>query len=157
MLAYEGPVRPLVAALKYRGAQHVARWLGTRMGGLLAAERDLSSAWVTWAPTTPSRRRQRGYDQAQLLAAAVSEVLELPLIGALQRQGSTHQTGLTRAQRFSDAPAFVPRSVRGGVPSGAVVLVDDVCTTGATLSAAAVALRRAGCRDVLGLVAARTP
>jgi predicted amidophosphoribosyltransferase len=153
LYTYEGPVRPLMAALKFRGATALAGWLAVRMA--LLAGVDPAATWVAWAPTTAARRRERGYDQAQLLAAAVGAVLGLPVAGVLVRRGRTHQTGHVRAQRLRDPPVFAP--ARHVPLPGAVLLVDDVCTTGATLSAAAAALRRAGSGPVHGLVVARTP
>ena len=107
---------------------------------------------VTWAPTSPRRRRDRGFDQAQLLARAVARRLGLPARATLRRTSSTPQTGLDARARHL-GPAF--RALR---PSpGSVVLVDDVVTTGATLEAAASALRAAGATTVIGVTAAATP
>ena len=156
--AYEGAARPVIAALKYRGTRQVAQYLGLVLASMVAAIEQLSVAsngprWVTWAPTSPARRRQRGFDQAQLLAEVVARELGLELVPALQRTGGGHQTGQARAQRLRADLVFVPVRSR----AGPVLLIDDVCTTGATLCAAANALRRGGSGPVHGLVAARTP
>ena len=107
---------------------------------------------VTWAPTTPDRARERGFDQAELLARAVARHLDLPVRRRLRRLAGVHQTGRSADERRG-APRF---TAPGGVPN-TVLVVDDVCTTGATMSAAAAALRTAGARTVHGLVLARTP
>ena len=86
------------------------------------------------------------------MARAVAARLGLPVRRTLRRRGDAHQTGRTRAERLQ-GPRF---EAVGAVPP-AVLVVDDVCTTGATLSAAASVVRAAGAVRVHGLVLARTP
>ena len=154
VLAYEGPTRSLLAALKYRGARTVVQWLAHIMAEAAEAVTP-PPVWVTWAPTSRSRRTVRGFDQAELLARDVAVHLQLPVEATLTRVGSQHQTGRSRSQRLHPGHLFQP------IPQvplrGPVLLVDDVCTTGATISAAAWALRSAGVTVVHALVAARTP
>ena len=71
LLAYDGPGRDLVARLKYRNARSVLPWLATGMAALTVAAGDEVDV-VTWAPTTGQRRRERGFDQAELLARRVA-------------------------------------------------------------------------------------
>ncbi len=158
-LSYEGVGRELVARLKYRNARHAVPFLA----GLLAdALRDLpgvergavSTATLTWAPTTPARRRERGFDHAELLARALGRELHRPVGALLLRPGGPAQTGRAREERRRTAPCFEPA---GTLRPGPVVLTDDVVTTGSTLGAAARALRRAGATRVVGAVVARTP
>jgi predicted amidophosphoribosyltransferase len=107
---------------------------------------------VTWAPTSETHRRQRGYDQARLLARAVARRLNRPCRPLLTRQPGPPQTGRARADRVT-GPVFVTR----GRVDRRVLVVDDVVTTGGTVVASARALRHAGARDVIALAAARTP
>src|SRR5215207_7118474 len=82
VLAYEGDGRRLLHALKYRNGRAVAALLGAAMAGLVGVGRvDV----VTWAPTSRSRRRSRGYDQAEVLARAVARCLALPCRALLRR------------------------------------------------------------------------
>jgi predicted amidophosphoribosyltransferase len=107
---------------------------------------------VAGSPTPPARRRARGFDQAQLLAAAVARCLRLPCRPLLRRALGPPQTGRTLPERRT-GPAFAARA-----PSPTrVLIVDDVVTSGATLASAARALRQAGAREVHAVVAARTP
>ena len=151
LVSYEGVARELVTALKFRHARRLARPLAAGMASLVPPR---SADVVTWAPTSPSRRRQRGYDQAELLARALAAEIALPCRSLLQRTPATttHQTGLDREQRLV-GPGFRPLPP---VPRR-VVLVDDVTTTGATLHAAATALRVAGAQLVLPVAFAATP
>ena len=148
--AYAGVAREVVARVKYRGVRAAVPWLATKMVGVLGATGTI--AVVTWAPTTPQRQRARGFDPAELLARAVARRLGLPAARLLSRAPGRPQTGLAAAARRR-GPRFTAR--RGVAP--AVLLVDDVATTGATLSAAAGALRAAGSHRIVAVTAARTP
>lgn len=151
LLSYEGAGRELVARLKYRNHRAVVPGLAAAMASLVtsAAAYDV----VTWIPTTPERRRRRGFDQAELLARAVGRRLDLPAVRLLSRDPGPPQTGRTLADRHG-APRLRPRPA-GRWPS--VLVVDDVVTSGSTAAAAALALRSAGARRVTVLAAARTP
>ena len=158
LLAYEGGARELVARLKYRNDRVALAWLA---GGMAALVAPPAGAVVTWAPTSARRRRRRGFDQAELLAAAVARRWRVPCRRLLDRAPGPPQTGLSLAAR-RQGPSFVPvpMSANGPGPSRLsvpVVLVDDVVTTGSTLTAAAWVLRAAGAPWVAALTAARTP
>jgi predicted amidophosphoribosyltransferase len=150
LFAYTGAGRDLVAGLKYRNGRAVLGWLGVALARLVPPG---ATEVVTWAPTHPERRRARGYDQAALLARAVAQQLAVPCSRLLRRTDRAGpQTGRPRAGRLA-GPAFVATRA---VPR-AVLLVDDVVTTGATLRGAAQALEAAGARQVVLVAAAATP
>lgn len=153
LLAFEGPTRDLVARLKYRNARSSLRWLAAGMARLLG---DTPLDLVTWAPTSAARRRERGFDQAELLARRVAAVLGHPCHPGLVRYRGPPQTGRSRADRWS-GPRLGPHPSVIGQRPARVVVVDDVITTGASLSAAGRALRGVGVGTVIGLAAARTP
>ena len=148
LLAYDGAGRALVTALKYRNQRGALRLVGHALAQ--RAPRDVDA--VTWAPTTPARRRARGFDQAELLARAVAHQLRCACLPLLGRPPGPPQTGRSRLERL-DGPTF---QVRPPVPRR-ILLVDDVVTTGATLRAAAAALRQAGAAEVTLLALAATP
>ncbi len=153
-LAFEGPARSLAWAQKERATARVARWLAAAMvvrgptGWLAGVE------WVVPAPSDPVRRRTRGTDHALQLASAVGSRLELPVVAALRRPVLTapgaaqHRLSRRERQRIALPDLVVP-------VQGTVLLVDDVHTTGATLHAAARALREGGAQRVLALTAFR--
>jgi predicted amidophosphoribosyltransferase len=158
--AYEGVVREVVARLKYRDERGRVRWL---TGALVAEAGELlgdvrGPLAVTWAPTSVAHRRARGFDQAELLARAVARTLRVPCRPLLRRLGGPPQTGLpARDRRVGPRLVAAPAAARALRGLGAVLVVDDVATTGATLAAAAAALRVAGASTVFALTAARTP
>jgi predicted amidophosphoribosyltransferase len=148
VLAYDGPARELVARLKYRNHRSA---LGGLAAAMAATVVDLPDV-VTWVPTTPARRRQRGFDHAELLARAVARHLRRPCRALLGRGPGPPQTGRPLAERRA-GPVLVAR----GPVAGRVLVVDDVVTSGATCAAAARALRRAGASAIDVVAAARTP
>jgi predicted amidophosphoribosyltransferase len=154
VLAYEGPGRELVARLKYHNARDGLRWLAVAMATTVAgsAASEVQPV-ITWIPTSPQRRRQRGFDQAELLARRIALELRFPCRWLLRRDSGPPQTGRSAPERRV-GPVFA--TVETAMPAS-VILVDDVLTTGATMEAAAKALRGAGVDRVEGLVAARTP
>jgi predicted amidophosphoribosyltransferase len=148
-LAYAGAGRELVARLKYRNARSSVPFLARGMAAIVPYEVDV----VTWAPTTPARRRRRGFDQARLLARGVAGHLGVPCRPALRRRPGAAQTGRDAVARHQGPGFQATRPLEGR----RVLVVDDVVTTGATVGAAAEALRKAGAVEVHAVAAARTP
>jgi ComF family protein len=151
-IAYAGPARDLVRALKFRGATAVA----DAMAAQIAANAPMSmlDGVLVPVPLHPRRLRRRGYNQAAVLAAALARRSGLELADCLRRAGSAAtQVGRDRrARRLGPAGSI---ELRAAAPARAL-LVDDVATTGATLAACAGALRAAGSIEVAALVFART-
>ena len=150
----EGAVREAVLQLKYRQVRGLAgvlapllqhRWQSAGLPGDLMAP----------VPLHPRRLRKRGYNQSALLAKATSRGLgiEYQESALVRTRDTMPQVGLSREQRMLN----VQDSFRcgPGVAGRCVVLVDDVATTGSTLSAAAQALRTAGADSVWGLALAK--
>jgi ComF family protein len=147
--SHEGVARDLVTALKFRRLLPVAGLMADRIHWLAPA--DLLTGAIVPVPAAPLRALARGFDPAGEIAAALSERLELPLANCLARRGGRRQVGKRRAQRIGHPPRIHAR----GEPPRSVLLVDDVLTTGATLSACARALRDAGAVRVVAITFAR--
>jgi ComF family protein len=108
------------------------------------------------------RRLRRGYNQAERIARPLALAIDRPLATALRRRRATPpQSGLGRSERLrSPRRAFGVRPTKAttaALVGRTVLLVDDVATTGATLDAAAAALKNAGAAAVIAVVAGRTP
>lgn len=154
---YEPPAAQVVRGLKFQGLRFLAAEMAVTMADRCRDLRQLSGYVVTEVPLHWRRRLRRGYDQAGRLACALAAELDVPHRPLLRRTRPTPaQTSLGRVERLRNLDhAFRPR--RGRRPPRSVVLVDDVATTGATLDAAAEALKSAGVKRVFGVVAALTP
>ena len=154
---YAGSLRDCVVALKYRRRHRTAARLAHRLreDGRCREILDASDV-VVGVPLHPDRAKARGFNQAELLASALAREAALPIShGLIRTRNTPSQTDLSaRARRLNVQNAFavLPGSDLGGV---AVVLVDDVMTTGATLRACASTLLAAGTREVRSLAVAR--
>ncbi len=148
----EAGARRAVHALKYDGWSRVADLMAVRLLPLLAVSPP--SALVP-VPLAPRRERQRGYNQAAVLAAALGERSGWPVRAAWGRRvrDTRTQTALTPEERRANiAGAFVPGPVAAGAR---VLLVDDVFTTGSTLAELAATLLEAGAGAVEAVTFAR--
>lgn len=151
-----GPWQAAIHTYKYLGRPQLARPLAAhlRQAILTAA---LPLAGLTVVPLHPARQKSRGFNQAERLGQCLADWLRLPLYPGLQRRRDTPpQVGLDEAARRRNvAGAF--RWLAAEPPPGGLGLIDDVCTTGSTLRAAASALREAGAAPAAFLVLAVAP
>jgi ComF family protein len=154
----EDPAERLVYALKYQGWRELAPAMARRMKKIrLADEAGGGDAKLVPVPTTRRRQRQRGYNQAALIARSFGEQTGLEVVEALARgAGGGSQVSLRPSQRRSNVRgAFAPTAAARAVAGRHVLLVDDVLTTGATACEAAEALERAGAAGVSVVTFAR--
>lgn len=139
----EPPADRLVHQLKYRGWRALGGPLGERMASVTWPPEAHERAIMTAVPTTDRRQRERGYNQAQLLAESLAHATSRDVLPLLRRvSGSRTQTALQPAARAANvAGAFAPVADITGMH---VILVDDVLTTGATAAECAGVLAAAG-------------
>lgn len=146
-------VKDLVYRFKFQRAQAGARPIAALMSEVLPYLP--SNTVVAWIPTATTRQRQRGYDHAALLARCVATQNSLSYMPLLVRMGQSRQVGANRVQRqqqLTDAFRIVNSSRLQGA---AVLLVDDIVTTGASLESAARTLKKAGAKSVDAVVFAQ--
>ena len=159
---FDGPMRAIVHAFKYGGHQTLAVPLAARLATHPHVRLDAVDLVVP-VPLHPLRRFERGFNQAERIARH----LGVPVVHALaRRRWTTPQAGQhadTRGRNVRDAFAIAPRlttrgrrALRDELAKARVLLVDDVVTTGATLSACGRVLREAGVREVRAATIART-
>ena len=153
VMSYELAGRRLITSLKYRNRRGILQWLADEMASRLQAD---APEVVTWIPASVQGKRRRGFDTGALLAARIGHRLGLPVQPLLRRTPGPAQTLRSAAERTAGPPLSLVRSLLHRPPFS-VCLVDDVCTTGASIETAAHALRAAGVVHVVGAVAARTP
>jgi len=153
---FEGTVRQAVHELKYRNVRAIGPLLASYIAPVLR-EAAYAPDLIVPVPMHPRRKRRRGYNQADILARSVGKLVSVEArtdVVQRSRDGASQLESGTSARRRSNvhgAFACANRLVSGK----RVLLVDDVCTTGATIEACATALRSAGAAEVAAVTVAR--
>lgn len=152
-VAYEGPARDVIHALKFGGRAALAGTLAAHIAARAPA--GLLEGTLVPVPLHPRRLRARGFNQAHEIAVALSQRTGAAISDCLARRGDpAPQAGRARRARLEGVAGSV---VAIAAAPARAVLVDDVVTTGATLAGCATALRTAGTREVVAVAWARTP
>ena len=146
---YEGIARSLIWNMKYRGQRSTARYLA----GELTLPHSKARSIVCFVPSDGRSRRRRGYDQAEIIAKHYAKINGIDFASLLLRKTHIRQVGLSRVGRFKNVAGNF--TVRGRPESRHIILVDDVITTGATISECAKKLIRAGASSVWAVAAAK--
>ncbi|MGM9619550.1 MAG: ComF family protein [Oscillospiraceae bacterium] len=150
-LYYEDKARESLLRFKFSGCDHYAECYGELMARCAALELSGRFDLVTWVPVSAKRRRQRGYDQAELLAKSMCRLWETEPVRTLRKtRDNPPQSGIAapeerRANVLGVYEAVEPERFGGR----RLLLVDDILTTGSTLAEAARTLRLAGAAEVV--------
>lgn len=156
-----GTAESIVHAFKYDGWHALGEAMARRMAALrFPPDVECERAGVVPVPLATSRRRERGYNQSEVLADGLARLWNLPLRTDLlaRTRATTTQTRLTPGERQRNvANAFRSLADRGSLRGRHLVLVDDVVTTAATLNACAAALHDGGVRIVSFVTFGRAP
>ena len=152
---YEGGVSEIVRSYKYNGLRLLAPVLAEEMAGIFY-DWDVPINLIVNVPVHPSRLRERGFDQAELLAQELSRLTDIPARSAIVRERETaiQAQAMSAAQRADNVRGAFHVPNPDLIRRADILLIDDVLTTGATLSESARALRRAGARTVYALTLA---
>jgi ComF family protein len=162
---YTGPLRGLILQFKFQRRER----FGARLGELLATPwkslGELAAPLLVPVPLHPSRKRERGFNQAEVLARGLarklgkegtnSQAVRVETRCLRRVRPTPPQTGLSLAARRENVRGVFAVDRTDAIRDRVVVLIDDVMTTGATLSACAAPLKRVGASQVLGLTLAR--
>lgn len=157
---FAGTVAEAIHLLKYSAKRSIARRLATLMFQCLGSDgRYLQSDLIAAVPLHRARLRERGYNQAQLLADELSRMTGIPTDGraVFRIRHNPSQTKLDKKQRLENVRDIFRAKEPWRVRGRRVILVDDVLTTGATIGSCARALLEAGATEVLALTAAAAP
>ena len=149
-LRYEGVVREAILRFKFRGARSAAEGFGALLARCVAEELGGAFDVVTWAPVSDKRRRQRGYDQAYLLARETARAWGVTPTALLRkRRDNPPQSGLGAPERRGNVIGVYEAQNLETLKGARVLLIDDIITTGSTLAVCARVLRGAGAADVV--------
>ncbi len=154
---FDGVLRQAIHRFKYQRVSSLAEPFGNRLADYWRAE-QLAADWLIPVPLHPSRERDRGYNQSELLARQLARRVNVPVRrnGLRRTRATAVQMTLNAVQRRENVVGAF-ECVEARVRGMRVVIVDDVSTTGATLDACAQAVLKAGAVSVMGLTLARTP
>ena len=153
---FDEVIRKAIHELKYRNLRAISPRLAALLADYLKAKPLPGEALVS-VPLHPRRLRERGYNQSSLIAAELGNRIDLPviedcLIRVKQAQPQVKAVDVEE-RRMNVADAFVCRDER--VSGKQIILIDDVCTSGATLESCAAALKNSRAKSVWGLTLAR--
>jgi len=152
---FSGPLRELIHQLKYEDVTNIVEPLSSEMAHLAKMIPDNRKFVFTYIPLTRKRLLERGYNQSEMIAEAVSDILKVPSTGLLTRvegQLTQVQSGDRKRRRQNVKGVFkIKKDVE--IPEN-VILVDDVITTGATVEEATRVLKKAGVKKVIVLALA---
>lgn len=154
---YSEPLSNLIHSLKYDGKQSLAKIFASALVGLLNSDPILKKAdFLVPIPLHPARQRERGYNQAFLIAFEIFRLCGIPVVQGLKRIRNTKsQSFLDKKERILNVQnAFAIKETKLMI-NKRVIIVDDVITSGATIYSAGQCLLNAGAKEVYGLVVAR--
>ena len=157
-LWYEDQVREGILRFKFQGAAGAAVPLGELIARCAAEQFSGAFDTVTWVPVSKKRLRERGYDQVKLLAESACRLWDTEPVQLLRKitdnpaQSGIYDAAARRANVLGVYEAARPEQIRGH----RVLLIDDICTTGATLTECVRVLRDAGAEDVVCAAVAHT-
>ena len=153
--AYDGLMQKIIKKAKYSGQYNLLQFSISNFQFPINFQCSNFQAIVP-VPLYHDRQLERGFNQAEIIAKEISQIYKIPVVNLLTRTKDTgHQTLRNREERLNAVRgAFQISSCKFQIPQ-AVLLVDDVLTTGATLSECAKVLKKAGVKKVYGLVLAR--
>lgn len=146
---YEGKIRDSILRYKFHGEKQNADYYTEKLAALVkTAFPDQNLSLITWVPLSDERKKERGYDQAELIARQLGKSLKIPCAPCLRKAKQNNvQHFLNRGERAANVRGvYIPAGME--VAEKNVLLVDDIVTTGATLAECAAVLRSSGAASI---------
>ncbi len=156
---YQGELKRLVKMYKYEGKKEVADfftpYLAREIGLQIKSKKWLPPQGIVPIPLHPGRAKERRFNQSRVLADKLAVQLKIPVMDILNRDRDTRtQTRLSRTERFHNVKGAFSL-VEGEKPANCLLVVDDICTSGATLNEAARVLKKEGAQSLYAAVIGR--
>ncbi len=156
---YRGALRESMRRFKFQDHPDYAKAYGPVLARIIRDYLPGSYDLITWVPVSPATLKERGYDQARLLAEETAKALSTQAVPLLAKTGKNKaQSSLAQgSQRWKNVAGVYSVPDPAAVAGQRILLIDDILTTGATLEEAARTLRRAGATQVVAAAFCRTP
>ena len=157
---FEAPLSDAIHRLKYSNAQSISRQLGRMMADVAEGKEKYKKADMILAvPLHNARKRERGYNQAQLLADQLGKALKIPSRQDIifRARHTKSQTTLNKEERLRNVEGIFKVKSPEKIKDKTIILIDDVLTTGATIGSCGQSLMEAGAKQVLAMTAAAAP
>lgn len=152
---YEEPLRESFLRFKFRNRPQFSRQFGKWMADCLIAQEEANFDLITWCPLHWLRRLDRGYDQSLLLAREIGRHISAPVVSTLKKAHRSPLSAMESTKAIRSAHLLGAYSVIEAVEGKRILLVDDVITSGSTMSECARMLKTAGAKEVVGLTLMR--
>lgn len=154
---YKKPINQMIAKAKYFGRKYYLDIFAEYLANVYF-KNYFNADIIAFVPMTQNARKKRGYNQAQILAERVSEIINLPVLyGVSKKKETERQVTLNKAQRLKNLTEAYKITDKKSIKDKSVLIVDDVTTTGATAEALAGKLKKAGAKEVFLLTVASVP
>ena len=152
---YEYPLNVLVRRLKYSGERYLAESFAKEMQSIYFKSIGYADC-IVFVPMTKARKKERGYNQSEELAKALSKLIEVPIVSdvLVKTKDTDSQVGLERKERLKNVKGSISVKNRALIKNKRVLVIDDVMTTGATLEVIAEKLKDAGASEVVAITVA---
>lgn len=157
LFEYEGRVRESMLRYKFRGEKHCGDYYAEKLAAFVReAFPKTSFSLVTWVPLSERGKKKRGYDQSEWIARVLARELGVSCLPCLKKIGENRTQHLLRREERAANVRGVYSAAGSAQEGKTVLLVDDIVTTGATLSECAAVLLRSGAKEVICAAAAHT-
>lgn len=154
---YEPPISALIKNLKYDNRQYIAKYFAKSLA-MLYFKSYFNADMLVYVPMSEKAKRNRGFNQSEMLAKEVSMIINVPTVDCLIKKRETkRQATLKKAERLKNLKDSFSLTDKKVVKDKTIVIVDDVTTTGATAQTIAEKLKKAGAIKVYLLTIASTP